>query len=142
VGYALLVFGVLRSGEWDDQAATGWPRPGGAALSRSFPTTIENNDAIPSRVKSEAEVKLADGVPFISDADLDEALKEANVPARARDDAVRAYQESRITGLKSALAIFALMDLVALFLTGHIPKMQPGSAEAASGVAPARAATG
>jgi EmrB/QacA subfamily drug resistance transporter len=113
-----------------------------AALSTSFLTNIENNDAIPSRVKSEAQVKLAGGVPFISDADLDQALDEANVPARARDDAVKAYQDSRITGLKAALAILALMDIIALFLTGRIPKVQPGSAEAATARAPARAATG
>ena len=113
-----------------------------AALSTSFLTNIENNDAIPSRVKSEAQVKLAGGVPFISDADLDQALDEANVPARARDDAVKAYQESRITGLKAALAILALMNILALFLTGRIPKVQPGSAEAATDRAPAPAATG
>jgi hypothetical protein len=87
-------------------------------------------------------VKLAGGVPFISDADLDQALDEANVPARARDDAVKAYQESRITGLKAALAILALMDILALFLTGRIPKVQPGSAQASTDRAPARAATG
>jgi len=113
-----------------------------AALSTSFLTNIENNDAIPSRVKSEAQVKLAGGVPFISDADLDQALDEANVPARVRDDAVKAYQESRITGLKAALAILALLDILALFLTGRIPKVQPGSAQAAIDRAPARAATG
>jgi hypothetical protein len=116
-------------------------RPGGAALSTSFLANIENNEAIPSRVKSEAQVKLAGGVPFIPDADLDQALDEANVPSRARGDAVRAYQESRITGLKAALAILALMDLAALSLTGRIPKVQPGSAEAATGGAP-RVATG
>jgi hypothetical protein len=30
-------------------------------------------------------VKLAGGVPFIPDADIDQALDEANVPSRARD---------------------------------------------------------
>ena len=113
-----------------------------AALSTSFLTSIENSDAIPSRVKSEAQVNLAGGVPFISDADLDQALEEANVPVRVRDEAVNAYRDSRIVGLKSALAILALMDLLALFLTGRIPKVQPGSVEAASDRAPSPAATG
>jgi MFS family permease len=113
-----------------------------AALSTSFLTNIENSDAIPSRVKSEAQLKLAGGVPFISDADLEKALDEANVPSRATDDAVKAYQESRITGLKAALAILALMNVIALFLTGRIPKVQPGSAEAATDGGQARAATG
>jgi MFS family permease len=109
-----------------------------AALSTSFLTNIENNDAIPTRVKSEAQVKLAGGVPFISDADLD----DANVPSRTRDEAVKAYQAARITGLKAALAILALMDVLALFLSGRIPKVQPGSAEAATSGEPSPAATG
>jgi MFS family permease len=113
-----------------------------ATLSTSFLTNIEQSDAIPSRVKSQAQVNLAGGAAFISDADLEKALDEANVHARAADAAVSAYQEARITGLKSALAILALMDVIALFLTGRIPKAQPGSAEAATGGAPAQAATG
>ena len=113
-----------------------------AALSTSFLTNIENSDAIPSRVKSEAQVKLAGGVPFISDADLEKALEEANVPSRTRDDAVKAYQDSRITGLKAALAILALMNVIALFLTGRIPKVQPGSAKAVTDGAQPRAARG
>jgi hypothetical protein len=59
-----------------------------------------------------------------------------------RDDAVKAYQDSRITGLKAALAILALMDVLALFLTGRVPTVQPGSKEAATGGEPAPAATG
>ena len=50
-----------------------------AALSSAFLTNIEASSAIPSRVKSEANVKLAGGVPFISDADLEDALKSAHV---------------------------------------------------------------
>jgi MFS family permease len=113
-----------------------------AALTTSFLGNVEQSDAIPSRVKSQAKTELAGGVAFISDADLEQALDEAHVSGRAADDAVDAYQKARITGLQSALAILALMDLIALFLTGRIPKVQPGSAEAATDAAPAPAATG
>ena len=113
-----------------------------AALSTSFLTNIENSDAIPDRVKSQAQVELAGGVAFISDADLEQALKKANVPARAQDEVTSAYQDARITGLKSGLAILALMDIVALALTKRIPKVQPGSEKAASAGEPDPAATG
>jgi EmrB/QacA subfamily drug resistance transporter len=113
-----------------------------AALTTSFLGNVEQSDAIPSRVKSQAKTELAGGVAFISDADLEQALDEAHVSGRAADDAVDAYQKARITGLQSALAILALMDLIALFLTGRIPKVQPGSAKAATDGAPAPAATG
>jgi EmrB/QacA subfamily drug resistance transporter len=96
-----------------------------AATSTAFLNNIESSDAIPSRVKSDAQVQLAGGVPFISDADLEEALDKAHVNSRDADAAVAAYQEGRITGLKAALAILALMTLLALFLTQRIPKTQP-----------------
>jgi EmrB/QacA subfamily drug resistance transporter len=102
-----------------------------AALSTGFLNNIEKSDAIPSRVKEQAQVNLASGVPFISDADLQKALDQAHVSSRASDDAVAAYQKARITGLKAALAILALMTMVALLLTKRIPKTQPGSKAAA-----------
>ena len=98
-----------------------------AAMSTAFLSNIESSDAIPSRVKSEAQVNLASGVPFISDADLQKALDDAHVSSKTTQAAVTAYQKSRITGLKAALAILSLMTIVALLLTGRIPKTQPGS---------------
>ena len=96
-----------------------------AALTSSFLTDIQNSDAIPSRVKSEAQVQLAGGVPFISDADLEQALDDAHVNSRTSKAAVTAYQESRTTGLRAALAILALMTVLALFFTNRVPATQP-----------------
>jgi EmrB/QacA subfamily drug resistance transporter len=100
-----------------------------ASLTTAFLTNIEQSSAIPERVKQEAQVELAGGVEFISDADLEEALDEAGVRSRAADNAVAAYQKARISGLKAALAILALMALVALVLTPRIPTTQPGAAK-------------
>ena len=78
-------------------------------------------------VKSQAQVELGGGVPFISDADLNAALDEANVPPRQSDAAVSAYQEARISGLQSALAVLAIFVVIALFLAQKIPTRQPGA---------------
>jgi MFS family permease len=99
-----------------------------AALSTGFLNNIENSSAIPERVKSEAQVKLASGVPFVSDADLTSALDKAGASSKTTDAALDAYRDARITGLRSALGILALLTIVALFFTGRIPKRQPGSA--------------
>src|SRR5438034_4454330 len=40
-----------------------------AAVSSAFLGNIQNNSTIPNRVKSQAQVQLAGGVPFVSDAD-------------------------------------------------------------------------
>ena len=79
-------------------------------------------------VKSEAQVELAGGVPFISDADLETALDEAGARTSATDAAVAAYRDARIDGLRSALAILALLAIMALFFAQRIPTRQPGQA--------------
>jgi hypothetical protein len=99
-----------------------------ATLTSAFLTNIEQSSAIPSRVKSQAQVELASGVPFISDADLEAALDDAHVSSRATDAALDAYSEARIAGLQSALAILALITVLALFLAQRIPTRQPGAA--------------
>jgi hypothetical protein len=101
-----------------------------ATLTSAFLTNIEGSSAIPSRVKSQAQVELAGGVQFVSDADLEAALDDAHVSSRATDDALDAYRDARIAGLRSALAILALLAIVALFLAQRIPTRQPGSAPA------------
>jgi MFS family permease len=98
-----------------------------AALTSAFLTNIEASSAIPSRVKSAANVQLAGGVPFISDADLEQALKDAHVSGRASDAAVSAYQDARINGLLSALAILGAMAILSLFFARRIPIKQPGA---------------
>jgi hypothetical protein len=67
-------------------------------------------------------------VPFISDADLEKALGEAGASSSTTDAALEAYQDARLVGLRSALAILALMALLALFLAQRIPKTQPAAA--------------
>jgi MFS family permease len=96
------------------------------ALAVSFSSNIEQSSAIPSRVKDQAQVEIAGGVPFISDADLQAALDEAGVSSRTADAAVDAYSEARLDGLRAALAILALLTVCALFAAQRIPETQPG----------------
>jgi MFS family permease len=98
-----------------------------AAVSGAFAANIQASPAIPNRVKDEAHVKIASGVPFVSDAQLEAALSEAHLSNRATDAAITAYQDARIKGLQAALAILALMTVVALFGAQLIPRRQPGA---------------
>ena len=101
-----------------------------ATVASSFVTNIQQSSAIPNRVKSEAQVELAGGVPFVSDADLEEALNEARVGPRASDAALDAYRSARIDGLRSALAILAALVIGALFFAQRVPTTQPGATAA------------
>jgi predicted MFS family arabinose efflux permease len=99
-----------------------------ATLTSAFLTNIDQSSAIPAQVKSQAQVELAGGIPFISDVDLEAALDEADASSKATDAALDAYRDARIAGLRSALAILALLAIVALFLAQRIPTRQPGMA--------------
>jgi EmrB/QacA subfamily drug resistance transporter len=98
-------------------------------LALSFSSNIQASSAIPARVKEQAKVQIAGGVPFISDADLEDALDEAGVSSRTTDAALDAYAEARLDGLRAALAILAVLTLCALFAAQRIPETQPGTVE-------------
>jgi EmrB/QacA subfamily drug resistance transporter len=100
-----------------------------AAVTSAFLANIQQSSAIPDRVKSQAQVELAGGVAFVSDADLEDALDEAGVRSRATDDALAAYQDARLDGLQTALGVLAVMALLALFLAERVPTAQPRGAE-------------
>jgi EmrB/QacA subfamily drug resistance transporter len=97
------------------------------AVAFSFSANIQQSSDIPAQVKSQAEVKLAGGVPFVSDADLKKGLDEAGVSSRTTDAALDAYSNARLDGLRAALAILAVLILCALFAAQRIPTRPVGA---------------
>jgi Na+/melibiose symporter-like transporter len=102
-----------------------------AALTTSFLNGIEHNPDVPSRVSDQANVQLAGGIPFLSDADLQAALDEEGVGPSTSQAIVEENQTARVDGLRTALSALAFITLLALFLTRRIPTRQPGSAHPA-----------
>ena len=70
-------------------------------------------------------MSLAGGVPFISDADLQQALEKADVPPKTADAVVDENADARIESLRVALSLLAVFALIALFFTRKIPTEQP-----------------
>jgi MFS family permease len=104
-----------------------------AALTTSFINGIQSNPAIPESVKAEAPVKLAGGIPFVSDDQLRAALEEAGLPPDQVDAIVAENGKARLDGLRAALAILALIGLTG-WISRRIPNEQPGAvADAAAG---------
>jgi hypothetical protein len=101
-----------------------------STLTASFMTGIQNNPAVPADVKSKAQVELAGGVPFVSDADLKTALAKAGVPPKTADAIVAENATARIDGLRSSLSVMAIIALIALPFSRRIPTEQPASAPA------------
>ena len=101
-----------------------------AALTASFLAGIEANPNVPQQAKDQANVQLAAGAPFISDKDLEAQMSKAGYSQNQIDIALKQNEESQIDGLRTALSVLAVMGVIALFFTGRIPKVQPGSAPA------------
>ena len=100
-----------------------------AALTTSFLQGVTENPDIPSTVKDQANVQLADGIPFMSDADLRAALDEAGVSPDIAAAAIEANDQARVDGLRSALSVLALVALSGLFFARAIPKTPKSAPE-------------
>ena len=98
-----------------------------ATLTSAFIANIQQNPAIPASAKEQAAIELAGGVPFVSDDDLEAALDEANVPPETTEAALDEYGDARLAGLRSALAILAVLSMLALFLAQSIPTRPVGA---------------
>jgi hypothetical protein len=98
-----------------------------AVLTTSFLAGVQNNPDVPKDVVAQAQVKLAGGIPFISDKDLQAALDKAGVPPKTADAVVTENANARIAGLRSSLSVLALIALIALFTTRRIPARQPSA---------------
>ena len=98
-----------------------------AALTASVLSGIQQNPDVPSEVTAQANVELADGIPFISDADLEKALDQAGATAEVSQAVLDENQQARLDGLRTALAALALIALIGLFFASRIPSEQPGA---------------
>jgi hypothetical protein len=98
-----------------------------SALTTSFFTGLQDNPDVPDDLTSQAQVELSAGVPFVSDADLEEALDDAGVPPATADEIVDENAQARVDGLRASLSVLAVIALVALFLSRGIPAEQVGA---------------
>jgi len=98
-----------------------------ASLTATLISGIQNNPAVPPEVRQQAQVELSSGVPFLSDADAQDALAKAGVTGDAASAIVDENAKARLGALRIALAVIALVAAIALFFTGSIPTRQVGS---------------
>jgi hypothetical protein len=107
-----------------------------AALTTSFLSGIADNPDVPPEIADQANVELASGIPFISDADLESALQDAGVDEQIAASVLDDYGQARLDGLRTALALLALFAVIALFFTRRVPDEQPGTEAAVDHSAP------
>jgi EmrB/QacA subfamily drug resistance transporter len=97
-----------------------------AVLTSAFIANIENNPNVPDSVKQQASVELVGGIPFMSDADLEEAMKEAGQSEEVTQAALEANAEGRIAGLHTAFAVLAILACLAIVAAQRLPTKPVG----------------
>ena len=101
-----------------------------AGLTTAFLQGIDQNPDVPDQVVASAQVELVGGIPFMSDADAEEALQEAGLPDSQVEAIVDENETARITALRVSLAALALIALVSLFFTRLVPTVPVGGVRA------------
>ena len=91
------------------------------ALTATFLSGIDANPDVPDEVAASAEVELAGGVPFVSDADLEGALADAGVTGATAEAVTDANESARIDALRMSLTVLAGIAVLALFFTRLLP---------------------
>lgn len=105
-------------------------------LASSFLTGIAQNPQVPAEVTAQAEVQLATGAPFVSEAQLSQGLAAAHVDPAVSTELTAQNRASQLAALHASLAVLAVLAVVALFCTGAIPHRP--AAPTAQGPTPAR----
>jgi hypothetical protein len=97
-----------------------------SALATSFLVGIQDNPDVPDEVVAEAEVQIASGIPFMSDADLDAALTAAGVEADLATSIIDENAAARIDGLRAALGALAVLGVLAILAARRLPSVPVG----------------
>ena len=93
------------------------------SLSSAFLGGVSTNAAIPAEVVSQASVTLEAGIPFVSDAQLQEGLAKTSLPPETQSAIVDENAAARLVGLRTALAVVALLTVVAIFFARMLPNV-------------------
>jgi EmrB/QacA subfamily drug resistance transporter len=97
------------------------------SLTGAFLQGVQENNAVPEQVSVQAQVQLANGVPFLSDTDLQAALQQAGVAPDVSAAVLEVNAQARVDGLRDALAVLLLVAVGALFAARRIPKEPVGA---------------
>jgi EmrB/QacA subfamily drug resistance transporter len=98
-----------------------------ATLSALFLQGIAAHPDVPASLTAHAEATFGAGVPFVSDSAVRSTLQAAGVPETTINAVLAVNASARLSALRAALSVVALVAVLALFFTSWIPNRQPGA---------------
>jgi EmrB/QacA subfamily drug resistance transporter len=105
----------------------------GAIVLSSLTTTLVNkveaDPQINDQVQQEVSVEVADGVPFVTSAQVRTSVEAAGYDAATTDALVQSYEESQLQALKRGLLVVLLLVLASFAFTRGLPAERPVAAD-------------
>jgi MFS family permease len=98
-----------------------------ATLSALFLQGIAAHPDVPASLTAHATETFGAGVPFVSDSAVRSTLQAAGVPETTINAVLAVNASARLSALRAALSVVALVAVLALFFTSWIPNRQPGA---------------
>lgn len=98
-----------------------------SALTSSFLLGLAENPDVPPEVIAAAEIELVAGVPFLSDAQLTDALAATALAPDVVDEIVGVNTDARIAALRRTLGVLVLVGVGALFVGRRLPDRAPSA---------------
>jgi MFS family permease len=92
-----------------------------AALSNGLTARVEQNPAVPPDVQAQVGEIAQRGVPIAAVDEIDQALRDAGLPADQATAIATDYGAAQLHGLKRAIGAVAIFALLGLWFTRHLP---------------------
>jgi EmrB/QacA subfamily drug resistance transporter len=92
-----------------------------SALVAAFVDNISNEAAIPSELSDAIAIEVGDGASFVAAEAVEQALIEAGVASDDTAAVVAEYGDAQLNALKTGLLVAALLSVVSLAFTRHLP---------------------
>lgn len=99
-----------------------------SGLLTAFLTNVENDPRIAAPVRDQVSIVLEGDVSFVASDLVRDGAREAGVDEPTVNALVEGYEESQLTALKTGLLIAALLSLLSLIFTRHLPARRTGEA--------------
>ncbi len=113
-----------------------------AGLTNVFVDRIADDERIAPEVAQQVSVAAGDGVDFVASEQLADAAREAGIDETSAAAIVDDYEQAQLRALKVGLLATAVLALLSLMSTRHLPDTVPRDEEEPSPAAPATPATG
>ena len=113
-----------------------------AGLTNVFIDRIAEDERIAPEVAQQVSVAAGDGVDFVASDQLADAAREAGIDETSAAAIVDDYEQAQLRALKVGLLATAVLALLSLMSTPHLPDTVPRDEEEPAAAAPATPATG